>query len=332
MRRALAIDGRAAMTHRAPPELHLPDLPEIEVQLGASGLGAPDAPYAPERGQAARPAWSWGYRLRQGLSTYLPLLLMGLLAASTWWLVKNTPQGDALAGEKPARELPDYTMTGFSITRFSPDGRVVLRIAGDALRHFPTTDQLEIEGVRIHAIAPDGRTTDATALRALSNGDGSEVQLLGGARVISQLDGAEVLELQGEFLHAFLRFERIRSHLPVRLRHGGTETRAGGLEYDHLQQLLQLSGPVRATVQPGPRARPPARAATAAKVTPAASSAAAVTGASAGGSTAARTGVITVVNVPPAGTPSAGTPPAGTPPAGTLPAGAPRAKAAEPRP
>jgi lipopolysaccharide export system protein LptC len=150
-------------------------------------------------------------------------------------------------------------MAGFSITRFSPEGQVVLRIAGDALRHFPATDVLEFEGVRIHAIAPDGRTTDATAQRALANGDGSEVQLLGGARVISQLDGAEVLELQGEFLHAFLRFERIRSHLPVRLRHGGTETRAGGLEYDHLQQLLQLNGPVRSTLVPGVRVKPAAR-------------------------------------------------------------------------
>ena len=241
------------MIRRTPPELHLPDLPEIPVQLGLPGDDR--AGRSP-----ARTAVPWRYRLRQGLTSYLPLLLMGLLAASTWWLVKNTPHGDAADVDRPPREAPDYTMTGFSITRFSPEGRVVLRIAGDALRHFPTTDQLEIEGVRIHAIAPDGRTTDATARRALANGDGSEVQLLGGARVISQLDSAEVLELQGEFLHAFLRFERIRSHLPVRLRHGGTVTRAGGLEYDHLQQLLQLNGPVHSTLVPGPRAKPAARA------------------------------------------------------------------------
>jgi lipopolysaccharide export system protein LptC len=247
------------VTHRTPPALHLPDLPEIPVQLGL-----PDADADAAEGSPSRPALSWGYRLRQGLSSYLPLLLMVLLAATTWWLVKNTPSGDSPAAAKAAREAPDYTMAGFSITRFSPEGQVVLRIAGDTLRHFPATDVLEIEGVRIHAIAPDGRTTDATAQRALANGDGSEVQLLGGARVISQLDGAQVLELQGEFLHAFLRFERIRSHLPVRLRHGSTETRAGGLDYDHLQQLLQLNGPVRATIQPGPRAKSPARAGTAA--------------------------------------------------------------------
>jgi lipopolysaccharide export system protein LptC len=235
------------------PELHLPDLPEVTVQLPLPELHPADPLHA---GQPPRAPLPWGYRLRQALSSYLPLLLMALLAASTWWLVRNTPQAPGDRAEAPPRQEPDYTMTGFAITRFAPDGRVVLRIAGEAMRHYPATDRLEIEGVRIHAIAPDGRTTDATAQRALANGDGSEVQLLGGAQVVSQLEGTEVLEMQGEFLHAFLRFERLRSHLPVRVRHGGTETRAGGLEYDHLKQQLTLNGPVRATLMPGVRARP----------------------------------------------------------------------------
>lgn len=239
-----------------PAELHLPDLPEVSVQLGR--------PLAPA---TARPRQAWGYRLQQALSSYLPLLLMAVLAAGTWWLIKHTPQLPGAPGDAPVRQTPDYTMNGFSITRFGPDGRVVLRIAGDTLRHFPATDRLEIDGVRIHAIGQDGRVTDATARQALANGDGSEVQLLGGAQITSQLKGAELLEVQGEFLHAFLRFERIRSHLPVRVRQGGTDARAGGLDYDHLLQTLQLKGPVRATLVSGPRARAkpaPVAAATAA--------------------------------------------------------------------
>ena len=193
---------------------------------------------------------------------------MGLLAVSTGWLVKNTPQVPAAAVDGPPRQDPDYTMTGFAITRYAPDGREQLRITGDVLRHYPLTDQLEIEGVRIRAYAPDGRITDASARRALSNADGSEVQLLGGARVVSQLGGAmggaaggiagsaagaDTLEVQGEFLHAFLRFERLRSHLPVQVRRAGSDTRAGGLDYDHLARQLQLLGPVRMTLRPGPR-------------------------------------------------------------------------------
>lgn len=244
------------MTANPPRALHLPDLPEMAVQIGDGGLtlGLADA-QGP--GPGPRPAPSLGYRLRQGLSSYLPLLLMGLLAMSTGWLVKNTPQAPGVAADGPPRQTPDYTMTNFSITRFAADGQEVLRIAGDALRHYPLTDRLEIDGVRIHATAPDGRTTDASARRALSNGDGSEVQLLGGAQVTSQLKGADTLNLQGEFFHAFVRFERLRSHLPVLVRRGGTETRAGGLEYDHLAQQLKLLGPVRSTLLPGRRSSAP---------------------------------------------------------------------------
>jgi len=223
--------------HPTPRELHLPDLPEVAVHLGAATAEAPVLP--------PRAGLSWRYRLQLALSSYLPLLLMAALAGATWWLIKNTPQARGPAGSAVVRQLPDYTMTGFTITRFGPDGQVTLRISGDQLRHFPATDRLEIEGVRIHAIAPDGRVTDALARQALANGDGSEVQLLGGAEVTSQLRGGEVLQVRGEFLHAFLRFEQLRSHLPVQVQRGGTEIRAGGLDYDHAQGQLQLSGPVR---------------------------------------------------------------------------------------
>ncbi len=246
-----------------PAELHLPDLPEVSVHLGRQTLDDGEAPGAARAERAAQP---WSYRVRQALSSYLPLLLMALLATGTWWLVRNTPGAPGDGAEAPQRVEPDYTMNGFSITRFGPDGRVVLRIAGDVMRHFPVTDRLEIEGVRIHAIAPDGRTTDASATRALANGDGSEVQLLGGAQVTSQLDGRDRLEVRGEFLHAFLRFERLRSHLPVLVRQGRTEARAGGMEYDHLQQRLQLNGPVRATLAPG--RLPPGAATSPPKATP----------------------------------------------------------------
>lgn len=233
------------MSAPSPPiALHLPDLPEVSVQLGRAP--APDA--------APRPTLSWGWRLRQGLSSYLPLGLMALLALSTWWLVRHTPQAPGPAAPGAVRQTPDYTMSGFAITRFDAEGRVVLRIAGDTLRHFPATDRLEIEGVRLQAIAPDGRVTDASARRAVANGDGSEVQLLGGAEVISQLGGEDRLEVRGEFLHAFLRFERLRSHLPVRVTRGGSEIHAGGLDYDHLQRSLQLAAPVRGSFPPRARA------------------------------------------------------------------------------
>jgi lipopolysaccharide export system protein LptC len=122
------------------------------------------------------------------------------------------------------------------------------------LRHYPDTDRIEIDAARLQAHAPDGRITRAHAARALSNGDGSEWQLSGGARVVAQLPSGLPLQVDSEFLHVFVPTERIRSHLPVTVRHGSDEIRAGGIEADNLAQQLQLAPPVRASL--APRAAP----------------------------------------------------------------------------
>lgn len=222
-------------------ELHLPDLPEVPISIG------PPLEPAASRERARAP---WHLRLRDALSSYLPLLLMTLLALATWWLVKNTPVSVAPTGVPAPRQDPDYVMTGFAIERFAADGHLKVRLEGDRLRHFPDLDRIEAEQVRIRAVAPDGRITLARADRAISNGDGSEMQLLGNAQVSSDDGSGEPLQLQGEFLHAFLVAERVQTHLPVRVQRGEMTLEAAGLQYDHGQRRLDLTGPVRAVIPP----------------------------------------------------------------------------------
>jgi lipopolysaccharide export system protein LptC len=222
-------------------ELHLPDLPEVPISLGRDSGGPP------------RPAAGWHLRLRDALSSYLPLLLMMVLALATWWLVKNTPSAPAPREAAALRHDPDYAMTAFALERFAADGRLKLRIEGATLRHFPDTDRVEIERPQIRAIAPDGRVTLASAQRAIGNGDGSEMQLVGGAEVTSADNDGTPIVIRSEFLHAFLLTERVHTHLPVRVQRGTTELSAGGLEYDHGGRRLDLQGPMRAEFPPAPR-------------------------------------------------------------------------------
>lgn len=219
-------------------ELHLPDLPEVPISLGPLRTGAP---------QMARP---WHLRLREVLSAFLPLLLMALLALASWWLVKNSPRPLAPPEPQAVSPDPDYTMTTFSLERFDAAGRLKLRIEGARLRHFPASDRIEIDAAHIRAIAADGRVTLASAQRAVGTGDGSELQLMGGAEVTSEDAAGLPVVMRGEFLHAFFVTERVVTHLPVMVQRGATLVQAAGLEYDHAARRLALAGPLRAVLAP----------------------------------------------------------------------------------
>lgn len=193
----------------------------------------------------------WRMRVLDAISTYLPLLLMGLLALGTWWLVKNTPIPEGNRPRAAPTEEPDYEMRDFVIQRFAADGSMRIRMEGRRLHHYPITNTLEIDGLRLQAVSRDGRVTSATADRALANADATEVQLLGHAQVLREggdRDGPT--EFRSEFLHFFQATERVRSHLPVTVRRGASEFQADAVEYDNLTQVIELRGRVRAVFAP----------------------------------------------------------------------------------
>lgn len=204
---------------------------------------------------ARRSVLPWYRRVLGGLTAYLPLVLMALLALATWWLVKNTP---LYQGEKPVvspRHIPDYTMRQFTVQRFAVNGSLRVQIEGDELRHYPDTDTLEMDNARVRSIGPEGHVTVATAKSALANGDGSELQLTGQAHVVREAYTAgnsveEAVDFKGEFLHAFLRTEQVRSHLPVTLTRGGTQLQGDAMTYDNLTRVAQFNGRVKATFLP----------------------------------------------------------------------------------
>ena len=191
----------------------------------------------------------WVQQGWERLSLYLPVLLMGLLALGTWWLVRNAPAPLAASQSATAPDQPDYSMKNFAVKSFDATGRLQSEVMGETARHYPGNDTLEIDQARMRSVAPNGRLTVARADRALGNGDGSEVQLFGNAVVTREPTPAggsasaqPRLEFRGEFLHAFTQEEKVRSNRPT----------ADGMDYDNLDQVLQLNGRVRGVLMPTP--------------------------------------------------------------------------------
>ena len=195
------------------------------------------------------------------MSIYLPVMLMGLLAMGTYWLARNTPSFAPIAGQRAPTHDADYFLRGFSVKNFDPNGRLKSEIRGTEARHYPDTDTTEIDQPRIRSYNERGALTIATAKRAVSNGDGTQVQLFGDAVVTREAPAAKgqpqppKLEIRGEFLHAFMDEERVKSHLPVTLKRGNDVFNGDSLDYDNLERVLEMRGRVRGTIQPNGSAR-----------------------------------------------------------------------------
>lgn len=181
---------------------------------------------------------------------------MGVLALGTYWLVRNTP---TFSGETVAKEVSheaDYFMQQFTIKNFDAAGTLKSEIYGVQAQHFPDTDTLEIDQARIRSTDLLGRLTTSTSKQAISNGDGSEVQLIGNALIVraASVDAAGVasprLQFQGEFLHVFANDERVQSHKPVVLTRGGDEFTGDTFAYDNLTGIADLKGRVKGLLLP----------------------------------------------------------------------------------
>jgi lipopolysaccharide export system protein LptC len=181
-------------------------------------------------------------------STYLPIFLMGLLAMGTWWLVKNTPVFDAPREAAPPSHTPDYTMENVIVRKFSPQGSLRTQIQGDQLRHYPDTDTLEIDHIRMRAVGTTGEITTAQGLLGWSNRDGSELRLRGQAVVVREATATEpTMTFSGESLTAQIPQRQVIADQPMTIEREGLRVRADAMTYDNNSGIAQARGRVQAT-------------------------------------------------------------------------------------
>ena len=201
----------------------------------------------------------WHARLLVRLLAYLPVLLMGLLAVFTWWLARSSAVPPEAETATTPPQTVDYAMTGFVLGRYGPDGMLRSRIEGDLMQHFPATDMVELQGVRMQSVDAAGRLMRGSADRAQSNADASVVRLMGSARMSREAlpgqngngTGNGRIEIRGETLEILAADERVRSSQPITLITGNGELRAGSLDYSRRDRVALLGGRVTGQLRPG---------------------------------------------------------------------------------
>lgn len=190
------------------------------------------------------------------LSVYLPIAVMAVMALGTYWLVQNTPKPVAAPVALSTRSDPDYYMKDFSVTTFVEAGRLKSEVFGTAARHYPDSDTLEIDRVRIRSFDDQGRLTTATANRALTNSDATIVELFGNALLIRAAQPGRNgsvqprIEFRGEYLHSNTDTERVTSNKPVELRRGLDVFVGDTMDFDNKGQVMLMEGRVKGRIVP----------------------------------------------------------------------------------
>lgn len=190
------------------------------------------------------------------LSMYLPILLMGLFAMATFWLIRSAPTALEPAPSRPVRHEADYFLRNFSIRAFGIDGRIRNEVFGAEARHFPDNDTLEIDTVRIRAVGENGLPTVATAQRALSDATGNDVQLFGNVQVRRDQGPGQSgqpkapVEYRSEYLHVQSDRGKAMTNQPVLISQGQDQFTANAMNYDDNTSVIELTGRVRGVLTP----------------------------------------------------------------------------------
>jgi len=196
-------------------------------------------------------AWLALRRAFDRLTLYLPLLIMGLLAMGSWWLVRSMPDAGSDRAPKSVRKDPDYHLENFTTQVFDAQGRRIRQVSGDMARHYPESDELHIDAVRFWALNPEGASVHATALRGVATGDGERVTLLGQVNVVRPAQGQTPrLELNGERLVVLQKEERMVSDQPVEILRDRDRFTGRGLDFNSRSGQYLLSGRVHGVLQP----------------------------------------------------------------------------------
>lgn len=185
------------------------------------------------------------------LTIYLPLFLFAILALGSWWLVRSVPELMPPGIDPQLRQDPDFRLDQFTVKSFDASGRLTREISGQSATHFPATQSLHIEGVRILAENEVGTRLTAQAKKGISREAEQQVTLSGEATAVRQADkqGPRV-ELRGDTLTAWLQEERLVSDQPVRITRGSDVFSAQTMNFDVRSGQYELQGQVRAVLPP----------------------------------------------------------------------------------
>lgn len=188
------------------------------------------------------------------LQANVPMLLAAGLAGFTWWLIQASPKDEGPPRPTRVSSRPDYELNEATVARFDPQGRLQAVVDGQAIRHYPVEDELQIDAMVLSARDEKGQALHAVAREGQANGRAEVVVIRGGAKVVvtpasSPVAGAKALRgparLSGEVFRVDTQAHVLTSDQPVTVQHESGEIHGDQLRYEQLTGITEVQGRVK---------------------------------------------------------------------------------------
>lgn len=177
----------------------------------------------------------------------LPLMLLTLLAALTFWLERAT-QVDSGASDGKKRHDPDFIVANLTLRQFNLDGSLKHALNAKNMLHYPDDDSTLVAdpSLTFYAHAQPARLN---ARQARVSKDGKQIRLSDQVRMVrdGSADNPELVVTTTELL-VYPDDGIAKSDMPVTITQGRSMLYGTGIEVDNRAQTLKLMGRIHGTI------------------------------------------------------------------------------------
>jgi lipopolysaccharide export system protein LptC len=189
------------------------------------------------------------------LIAWSPVLLLGALAALTYWLnAQVRVAGPSFDGS--SRHDADVFVDNFKAINLDKDGRIRQALIATHAQHFPDDDTTVLESPQIAFTEPGRPRLDVTADHATVTGDREHAYFEGNVKAVREATTGADGKIDGpvtfasEFLQVIPKEDRVVTDRPVTITDPRGTINATGLEYDDKAKTLKLKSRVSGQLQP----------------------------------------------------------------------------------
>jgi len=192
------------------------------------------------------------------LISWSPVLLLGCLAALTYWLDAQVQQGSAHR-DGSSRHDPDLFLADFRAINFDADGKPIEALAAVRGDHYPDDDSITLTKPNFKMTQPGKPAFSIDAEHGTVNGDHENVYFNGNVRAHREAESGTAapdhepsgpITLETEYLHIVPKTERADTDRAVTIREPRGIIEGVGLELDNKSKTAKLRSRVSGTFQP----------------------------------------------------------------------------------